>query len=144
MLYGYKFDGKFSPEEGHYFDPSRILLDPYGKVGDLLMIHIPFLFWFGFFCCFQVMEEKKYQLILLLACSVMDLRFTLIFQAVIRRGEYGTVGPDGNCWPQMACMIPSSDDKVPYFYFSELVLYFFSLSVSKVYVSYFVFFHYDS
>lgn len=52
MLYGYKFDGKFSPEEGHYFDPSQILLDPYGKVGDLLMIHIPFLFWFGFFCCF--------------------------------------------------------------------------------------------
>lgn len=33
MLYGYKFDGKFSPEEGHYFDYSRILLDPYAKVG---------------------------------------------------------------------------------------------------------------
>ncbi|GLU10532.1 hypothetical protein SLE2022_273260 [Rubroshorea leprosula] len=31
MLYGYKFDGKFSPEEGHYFDPSKILLDPYAK-----------------------------------------------------------------------------------------------------------------
>lgn len=62
MLYGYKFDGKFSPGEGHYFDPSRILLDPYGK-------------------------------------------------AVIRRGEYGTVGPDGNCWPQMACAVPSSSDE---------------------------------
>lgn len=32
MLYGYKFDGKFSPEEGHYYDSSRILLDPYAKV----------------------------------------------------------------------------------------------------------------
>lgn len=32
MLYGYKFDGKFSPLEGQYYDPSRILLDPYAKV----------------------------------------------------------------------------------------------------------------
>lgn len=32
MLYGYKFDGKFSPEQGHYFDLTRILLDPYAKV----------------------------------------------------------------------------------------------------------------
>lgn len=32
MLYGYKFDGKFSPEEGHYYDFSRILVDPYAKV----------------------------------------------------------------------------------------------------------------
>ncbi|GAV56944.1 Alpha-amylase domain-containing protein/CBM_48 domain-containing protein [Cephalotus follicularis] len=31
MLYGYKFDGLFSPEEGHYYDSSRILLDPYAK-----------------------------------------------------------------------------------------------------------------
>ncbi|XP_020110390.1 isoamylase 1, chloroplastic isoform X3 [Ananas comosus] len=31
MLYGYKFDGKFSPEEGHYFDYSRVVLDPYAK-----------------------------------------------------------------------------------------------------------------
>ncbi|CAN4084915.1 unnamed protein product [Withania somnifera] len=31
MLYGYKFDGKFSPEEGHYFDSSQIVLDPYAK-----------------------------------------------------------------------------------------------------------------
>lgn len=35
MLYGYKFDGKFSPEEGHYYDSSRMLLDPYAKVSDL-------------------------------------------------------------------------------------------------------------
>lgn len=32
MLYGYKFDGKLSPEEGHFYDSSRILLDPYAKV----------------------------------------------------------------------------------------------------------------
>lgn len=35
VLYGYKFDGKFSPEEGQYYDSSRIVLDPYGKVGDM-------------------------------------------------------------------------------------------------------------
>ncbi|KAK7318009.1 hypothetical protein RJT34_02706 [Clitoria ternatea] len=62
MLYGYKFDGKFSPQEGHYYDPSRILLDPYAK-------------------------------------------------AVISRGDYGALGPDGNCWPQMAGMVPSDDDE---------------------------------
>lgn len=32
MLYGYKFDGKFSPEEGHRYDATKILLDPYAKV----------------------------------------------------------------------------------------------------------------
>ncbi|TKY60780.1 Isoamylase 1 [Spatholobus suberectus] len=62
MLYGYKFDGKFSPREGHYYDSSRILLDPYAK-------------------------------------------------AVISRGEFGALGPDGNCWPLMAGMIPSNDDE---------------------------------
>ncbi|XP_030949497.1 uncharacterized protein LOC115973375 [Quercus lobata] len=63
MLYGYKFDGKFSPDEGLYYDSSRILLDPYAK-------------------------------------------------AVISRGEFGALGADGNCWPQMACMEPSFDDEV--------------------------------
>ncbi|XP_057417188.1 isoamylase 1, chloroplastic [Lotus japonicus] len=62
MLYGYKFDGKFSPIEGHYYDSSLILLDPYAK-------------------------------------------------AVISRGEFGSLGPDGNCWPQMAGMVPSNDDE---------------------------------
>ncbi|XP_077216116.1 isoamylase 1 isoform X2 [Tasmannia lanceolata] len=62
MLYGYKFDGKFSPQEGHYYDSSRILLDPYAK-------------------------------------------------AVISRGEYGALGPSGNCWPPMAGMVPSSDNE---------------------------------
>lgn len=62
ILYGYSFDGKFSPKSGHYYDPTRILLDPYAK-------------------------------------------------AIIRRGEFGVLGPEGNCWPQMACMVPSSDDE---------------------------------
>ncbi|ESW32223.1 hypothetical protein PHAVU_002G303600 [Phaseolus vulgaris] len=62
MLYGYKFDGKFSPLEGHYYDSSRIVLDPYAK-------------------------------------------------AVISRGEFGALGPNGNCWPQMAGMVPSDHDE---------------------------------
>ena len=32
ILYAYKFDGEFSPQQGHYFDSSRLLLDPYAKV----------------------------------------------------------------------------------------------------------------
>ncbi|KAK4478923.1 hypothetical protein RD792_014430 [Penstemon davidsonii] len=31
MVYGYCFDGSFSPEDGLYFDSSKILLDPYAK-----------------------------------------------------------------------------------------------------------------
>ncbi|XP_020701776.1 isoamylase 1, chloroplastic isoform X1 [Dendrobium catenatum] len=62
IAYGYKFDGKFSPEEGLYFDNSRVILDPYAK-------------------------------------------------AVISRGEYGILGTDGNCWPQMAGMVPLSNSE---------------------------------
>lgn len=29
--YGYRFDGKYEPEKGIYFDNSRVLLDPYAK-----------------------------------------------------------------------------------------------------------------
>lgn len=36
ILYGYKFDGKFSPEQGHYYDSSKIILDPYAKVINLI------------------------------------------------------------------------------------------------------------
>lgn len=32
LVYGYRFDGPFSPEDGMYFDPSRISIDPYAKV----------------------------------------------------------------------------------------------------------------
>lgn len=28
------------------------------------------------------------------------------------RGEYGALGPDENCWPQMACSVPSANDEV--------------------------------
>ncbi|KAK4757796.1 hypothetical protein SAY87_019097 [Trapa incisa] len=59
MLYGYKFEGKFSPDEGYLYDATRILLDPYAK-------------------------------------------------AVISRGEYGVLGPEDNCWPQMAGTVPSN------------------------------------
>uniref|UniRef100_A0A0C9QWI2 TSA: Wollemia nobilis Ref_Wollemi_Transcript_4182_3024 transcribed RNA sequence n=1 Tax=Wollemia nobilis TaxID=56998 RepID=A0A0C9QWI2_9CONI len=62
MLYGYQIDGEYCPEEGHCYDPSCILLDPYAK-------------------------------------------------AIISREEYGVVGPGGNCWPQMAGMVPVLDDE---------------------------------
>ncbi|XP_071725446.1 isoamylase 1, chloroplastic isoform X1 [Rutidosis leptorrhynchoides] len=61
MLYGYKFSGEFCPEEGHYYDSSQILLDPYAK-------------------------------------------------AVVSRGEFGVLGPDDDCWSQMACTIPVIDE----------------------------------
>lgn len=35
MLYGYKFDGDFSPQGGHYYDSSQLLVDPYAKVSSL-------------------------------------------------------------------------------------------------------------
>ena len=31
QLYGYRCDGPFMPEQGHRFDPQKVLLDPYGK-----------------------------------------------------------------------------------------------------------------
>lgn len=37
MVYGYRVDGSFSPEDGFYFDSSKILIDPYAKVsGDTI------------------------------------------------------------------------------------------------------------
>jgi glycogen operon protein len=30
--YGYRMDGPFNPKEGHWFDPSKILMDPYAKL----------------------------------------------------------------------------------------------------------------
>lgn len=33
-------------------------------------------------------------------------------QAVISRGEFGVLGPDSNCWPQMAGMVPTVNDEV--------------------------------
>lgn len=32
MVYGYRLDGSFSPEDGFYFDSSKVLIDPYAKV----------------------------------------------------------------------------------------------------------------
>ncbi|GER41762.1 glycogen debranching enzyme [Striga asiatica] len=62
MVYGFKFGGIFSPEDGLYFDSSKVLIDPYAK-------------------------------------------------AVVSRGEYGALGPDEDCWPQMACIVPSTNDE---------------------------------
>ncbi|KAL5974194.1 hypothetical protein ACLOJK_030857 [Asimina triloba] len=42
ILYGYRLDGKFAPQEGHYYDTSQILLDPYAKFdweGDLRLCY---------------------------------------------------------------------------------------------------------
>lgn len=30
--YGYRMDGPFNPQEGHWFDSSKILMDPYAKI----------------------------------------------------------------------------------------------------------------
>ncbi len=31
QLYAYRADGPFEPEQGHRFDPDKLLLDPYGR-----------------------------------------------------------------------------------------------------------------
>jgi isoamylase len=65
LLYGYRVNGHFSPEEGTCYDAKRVLIDPYAK-------------------------------------------------AVISRGTYGVLGAEGNCWPQMAGMVPDLEDEVLY------------------------------
>ncbi|CAM6035531.1 unnamed protein product [Sphagnum compactum] len=62
LLYGYRVNGHFSPEEGTCYDAKRVLIDPYAK-------------------------------------------------AVISRGTYGVLGAEGNCWPQMAGIVPDLDDE---------------------------------
>eukprot|EP00897_Mesotaenium_endlicherianum_P003623 jgi/Mesen1/3289/ME000191S02431 len=62
LLYGYRVDGPFAPEDGLRFDASQIIIDPYAK-------------------------------------------------AVVGRPAYGVPGYDGDCWPQMAGMVPSEDDQ---------------------------------
>ncbi|CAM6086686.1 unnamed protein product [Calypogeia fissa] len=62
LLYGYRVDGRHSPEEGCCYNPRSILVDPYAK-------------------------------------------------AVISRQEYGSLGSGGNCWPQMAGMVPNIEDE---------------------------------
>ena len=32
LEYGYRMDGPFNPKEGHWFDKSKILMDPYAKI----------------------------------------------------------------------------------------------------------------
>lgn len=50
--------------------------------------------------------------------SALETETLFIIQAIIRRGEFGVLGPEGNCWPQMACMVPSSDNEVHKEYWS--------------------------
>lgn len=38
MVYGYRFDGRFLPEDGLYFDSSKILIDPYAKVSQFIIL----------------------------------------------------------------------------------------------------------
>lgn len=40
ILYGYRFDGNFSPQEGHYYDYTEVLVDPYAKVHQCLVSHV--------------------------------------------------------------------------------------------------------
>ena len=35
-----------------------------------------------------------------------------LVQGVLSRGDFGVLGPEGDCWPQMACMVPSANDEV--------------------------------
>lgn len=34
----------------------------------------------------------------------------VVIQAVVSRGEFGVLGPDDDCWSQMAGIIPSADE----------------------------------
>lgn len=61
LLYGYRVGGKFVPEEGQRYDPTKIVVDPYAK-------------------------------------------------AVVGRPSYGVPGFDGDCWPQLAGMVPGDRD----------------------------------
>lgn len=31
---------------------------------------------------------------------------------MLSRGEYGALAPGEECWPQMACLVPSANDEV--------------------------------
>jgi isoamylase len=37
LVYGYRAHGRYAPEEGHRFNPNKLLLDPYAKqmIGEL-------------------------------------------------------------------------------------------------------------
>ncbi|MDT6962062.1 glycogen debranching protein GlgX [Cupriavidus sp. SZY C1] len=48
-VYGYRVHGPYAPEEGHRFNPNKLLLDPYAKayVGDLKWDHAVFGYTIG-------------------------------------------------------------------------------------------------
>ncbi|WP_019988097.1 glycogen debranching protein GlgX [Rudanella lutea] len=39
QLYGYRVDGPYDPEAGHYFNPYKLLLDPYAKAIHAPVVH---------------------------------------------------------------------------------------------------------
>jgi glycogen operon protein len=44
QIYGYRVHGPYAPEEGHRFNPNKLLLDPYGKALDDFLKWNPALF----------------------------------------------------------------------------------------------------
>ena len=44
QIYGYRVHGPYAPEEGHRFNPNKLLLDPYGKAIDDFLKWNPALF----------------------------------------------------------------------------------------------------
>ena len=46
-------------------------------------------------------------------CSIaMGTDFLVLIQSVVSRGEFGVLGPENDCWPLMACKVPSAGDEV--------------------------------
>ncbi|GAA4466520.1 glycogen debranching protein GlgX [Nibrella saemangeumensis] len=39
LLYGYRVDGPYEPALGHYFNPNKLLLDPYARAIHALVVH---------------------------------------------------------------------------------------------------------
>ncbi|GAA4404904.1 glycogen debranching protein GlgX [Nibrella viscosa] len=39
QLYGYRVDGPYEPTQGHYFNPNKLLLDPYARAIHALVVH---------------------------------------------------------------------------------------------------------
>ena len=46
-LYGYRVEGAYAPDEGLWFDPSKLLIDPYAKAIDRPFVYDPKLAVFG-------------------------------------------------------------------------------------------------
>lgn len=47
QLYGYRAEGRWAPEDGHWFDPAKLLVDPYAVELDRRFVQHPDLATFG-------------------------------------------------------------------------------------------------